>query len=250
VSITVLRNSPYYARHYIFILFLMTTSVFITFTVPTENIDARSNIVFSLLLTVVAFNYSCSETIPKVPYATILELYINACFLTVLAAGVVCFFFSWLFFYDQMTCGDDDSANNACHQLSYDPFIESWIGFFTFVLWTGCNVWYWGKLYEKEKLIKQRIKEDQQIDWLQFKTRKNSRADSASTRASTNVAVASKPKPKGPIKKGSGKEAGGAAASGAREGVEMTRNHASRKAVFSVDGVTNPLSYSEKDSAI
>jgi hypothetical protein len=44
--------------------------VFTTFTVPAGNIDARSNIVFSLLLTVVAFNYSISETIPKVPSVT------------------------------------------------------------------------------------------------------------------------------------------------------------------------------------
>lgn len=58
--------------------------------------QARSNIVFSLLLTVVAFNYSCSESIPKVPYATILEVFINTCFLSVLVVGAITFGFTFI----------------------------------------------------------------------------------------------------------------------------------------------------------
>jgi hypothetical protein len=38
-SILVLRKSYYYSRHYIFILFLMTTSVFSIFTIDAEQVD-------------------------------------------------------------------------------------------------------------------------------------------------------------------------------------------------------------------
>ena len=79
-SIIALRRSYYYTRHYILILFLMTSSSFTCFTVNADDVETRSNIVFSLLLTIVAFNYSCGESIPKVPYATILEVFINLCF--------------------------------------------------------------------------------------------------------------------------------------------------------------------------
>ena len=86
-SIIALRRSYYYTRHYLLILFLMTSSSFTCFTVNADDVETRSNIVFSLLLTIVAFNYSCSESIPKVPYATILEVFINLCFLAIMVSS-------------------------------------------------------------------------------------------------------------------------------------------------------------------
>ena len=172
------RKSYYYSRHYIFILFLMTTSVFTSFTIPADNVETRCNIVFSLLLTIVAFNYSCSESIPKVPYATILEKFINSCFLTVLTVGVISFFFSWLAYNDGSTCGDDGDCSHAVGMgvgMEYDPMHETFVGLVSFFLWGASNLSYWGYIFSRKKEVKRMIDEDEQIQWLKFKSRKSAK---------------------------------------------------------------------------
>ncbi len=78
--------------------------------------QTRANIVFSLLLTIVAFNYTVADNIPKVSliiilvkatwllqlwtvvqvsYSTVLISYVNACFLVIIFAGGFSFWLTW-----------------------------------------------------------------------------------------------------------------------------------------------------------
>jgi hypothetical protein len=43
----------------------ITTIVFVAFTVRPDEIEARSSIVLTVLLTVVAFNYVCQDKLPN-----------------------------------------------------------------------------------------------------------------------------------------------------------------------------------------
>lgn len=52
--------------HYIIMAFSISTISFAAFTIHTDDIEVRSNIVLTVLLTVVAFNYVCQDKIPKV----------------------------------------------------------------------------------------------------------------------------------------------------------------------------------------
>jgi hypothetical protein len=156
-SIIVLRRSYYYTRHYILILFLMTSSSFTSFTVSTDDVETRSNIVFSLLLTIVAFNYSCSESIPKVSYATILEVFINLCFLTILVVGFFSFLFSNFFINHRDTL--------------YNATMETIVGCIVAGSWFVGNAVYWHRIFTRKDRIKQMIEEDEQLGWLSYDSR-------------------------------------------------------------------------------
>jgi len=155
-NIVVLRKSYYYARHYVSILFLMTTCAFSAFTVEASEIETRSNIIFSLLLTIVAFNYSCSDSIPTVPYATVFEQFINCNFLMVILVGGTVFAFSWFYF-----------NKNA----AYDAFVESAVGFTLFGIWILGNASYWSEIYARKLKFKHILEHDEQLGWLVFKTK-------------------------------------------------------------------------------
>jgi len=166
-SVIILRKSYYYSQHYIFILFLMTSTVFLVFTVPLNEIEARSSIIFSLLLTVVAFNYSIAEDVPKVPYATILESYIYSCFVTVLVAGATTFLFSWLFTYSNDPYIYDEHSGDVSRDIG---FIESIIGWGAFAIWALGNYFYWSDMLGRIDLVTHAIAEDEQLGWLKYKS--------------------------------------------------------------------------------
>ena len=50
------------------------------FGIGTNDLGARSQVSLTLLLTAVAYKFVIQETLPKVSYATMLDLYINFCF--------------------------------------------------------------------------------------------------------------------------------------------------------------------------
>lgn len=166
-SIIILRKSYYYSQHYIFILFLMTSTVFMVFTVPLANIEARSSIIFSLLLTVVAFNYSISEDVPKIPYATILESYIYSCFVVVLLVGCTTFLFSWLSWSSNESYYDDENSSVLFQDVGS---LETTIGWVVFTIWALGNYLYWSDIFCRIDLVKHAIAEDEQLGWLRYKT--------------------------------------------------------------------------------
>ena len=94
-KIIVKRKHFYYTTHYVLIIFLMTTSVFSAFSFDAAGeIEARTGVIFNLLLTVVAFNYCLADSVPKTPYPTILDNFINLNFIAILIVGVVIVIFS------------------------------------------------------------------------------------------------------------------------------------------------------------
>ena len=55
------------------ITFLLSATVLIAFALPTGDLDARVNVVLTLLLTAVAFKLIIAESIPKVGYSTLMD---------------------------------------------------------------------------------------------------------------------------------------------------------------------------------
>lgn len=156
-SITLLRKSYYYTQHYLVILFLMTTCAFSAFTVDPDNIETRSGIVFSLLLTVVAFNYSLTDIVPSVSYATVFEIYVNLNFVMVIVVGAAVFTFSWI----------HSNANRF-----YSPHVETGVGGAFFFVWMSANFSQWYRINSDQARFRHKLKEHDMLDWLVFSHKK------------------------------------------------------------------------------
>ena len=67
----------------------------------------------------VAFNYCCADSVPKTPYATTLDAFINANFIIIMVVGMVIFLFSYFAYIDvrnghvHWVNNDDDTDENA-----------------------------------------------------------------------------------------------------------------------------------------
>ena len=59
-----------------FPLFIVTTSLFVSFAVPVEEFADRCSITMTLLLAMVAFKYIISEKLPSISYATLIDVYV------------------------------------------------------------------------------------------------------------------------------------------------------------------------------
>lgn len=83
-----------------------------------------------------AFNYSISDTIPTVPYATVFEQFINCNFLVVILVGSMVFAFSWQYFNQRE---------------SYRATVESSVGFSLFMVWILGNLFFWAEIYARKR---------------------------------------------------------------------------------------------------
>jgi hypothetical protein len=70
-------NSTPDTLHYIIIAFSFSTIAFAAFTVDQTDVQTRADIVLTVLLTVVAFNYVCQDKIPKVSCALLFRLHVS-----------------------------------------------------------------------------------------------------------------------------------------------------------------------------
>jgi hypothetical protein len=166
----------------VIIIFMLTSSTFTSFLARPDDLDSRSGIVFTVLLSVVAFKYSGATTMPQVSYATILDAYILLNFYMVLMVGTVVFAFS-------MVCSmggtnDEDNLERVQKDLlcsrhpgdgygldflpKYDPVVETICGLCFFGVWLGLNAWYWWSVWERIELNKTIIS-DVSIGWVKFK---------------------------------------------------------------------------------
>ena len=87
--IMVHRNFMYYVWKVLAIVYLLIISSFVVFAMdPVEDFGDRINICLTLFLAAVAFLYVVGESLPKVPYLTLLDKLMLLAFLFIFLAGV------------------------------------------------------------------------------------------------------------------------------------------------------------------
>ena len=57
-------------------VFIITSSLLVSFVVPIDELANRCSITLTLLLAMVAFKYVVSEKLPNISYATIIDWYV------------------------------------------------------------------------------------------------------------------------------------------------------------------------------
>jgi hypothetical protein len=121
--------------------FSISTISFTAFTVDTGPIfiAPRINIVLTILLTVVAFNYVCQDKIPKVPYSTILDKFLICNHIAILIVGVVVMLISYI------DANDDHLSPNFCFGLR--PKHEGNISKTLFAIWIFGNAAFGGNTW-------------------------------------------------------------------------------------------------------
>lgn len=75
------RKSNYYVYNIIIILFLLSGLGLFAFTIDIYDFASRQSTILTLILTVVAFKFSLSTSLPKVPYNTIIDHIVSLIFL-------------------------------------------------------------------------------------------------------------------------------------------------------------------------
>ena len=77
VYITINRRHGYYTKNVIVMMGCMCTLCLGSFVVDHTEYADRTSIVLTLLLTVIAFKFVVGEALPKIPYLTLLDIYMN-----------------------------------------------------------------------------------------------------------------------------------------------------------------------------
>jgi len=88
VQLLLLRRHRYYTYNVIVANGLINTLGFTAYLIPPSSDDvfsSRSAVLLTLLLTSVAFKFVVSSELPKTPYFTLLDMYMYACFMMLLA---------------------------------------------------------------------------------------------------------------------------------------------------------------------
>ena len=75
------RRHQYFTANVLLLMGAMCSLAFVAFVVPFRDVEARSSIVLTLLLTAVAFKFVVGDALPKVSYSTALDFYFHVVFL-------------------------------------------------------------------------------------------------------------------------------------------------------------------------
>ncbi|KAL1496851.1 hypothetical protein AB1Y20_014437 [Prymnesium parvum] len=75
------RYLGYWLFNVIAPLFILTSSLFASYAFEPEELEARTSITVTMLLSMVAFKYVISEQLPSISYATLVDWYVFCCFL-------------------------------------------------------------------------------------------------------------------------------------------------------------------------
>lgn len=84
VGVMLQRNPKYYMQRVVMLLFIITSCTGMCFCLdPVDAASDRLSILFTLLLTAVAFLFIVSADLPKVPYMTLMDTYVISCFIAI-----------------------------------------------------------------------------------------------------------------------------------------------------------------------
>jgi hypothetical protein len=175
------RKPKYYIRNYILVVFMLSSSSFSAFLARPEDYETRAVVIFTVLLSVVAFKYNAGEEIPRVPYSTIFEAYVILNFYALLGIGFLTFGFSMVCGMGGTESGNDKKVQRdvTCSRVpgrlysmdfiwQYDPVYETCTGLIVFAIWLFCNSWYWNGIMENFHQNVAAVN-DSGLKWLKFK---------------------------------------------------------------------------------
>jgi len=80
-SLTLQRKWQWYVSNHMLVLGMLSSTVFYAQTIPVSDLNDRGAITFTLLLTVTAFKYTISDSLPKISYMTFMDYYILSNFM-------------------------------------------------------------------------------------------------------------------------------------------------------------------------
>ena len=81
VTMRVERLAGYWIFNVVLPLFIVTSSMFVSYALGPDELSDRSSITLTTLLAMVAFKYVVSGKLPDISYATIIDTYVILCFL-------------------------------------------------------------------------------------------------------------------------------------------------------------------------
>ena len=81
VSMRVERLAGYWIFNVVLPLFIVTSSMFVSYALGPDELSDRSSITLTALLAMVAFKYVVAGKLPDISYATIIDKYVIMCFL-------------------------------------------------------------------------------------------------------------------------------------------------------------------------
>jgi heme/copper-type cytochrome/quinol oxidase subunit 4 len=90
VKIKARRHHMYYLQNIAGTMFMLSLLGLLTFQMDVGDIGSRVGTVLTLILTAVAFKFILSESLPKVPYNTMMDYYIMFAMLSLAATSVIC----------------------------------------------------------------------------------------------------------------------------------------------------------------
>ena len=77
IRIPIQRVFEHYVYHIIGIAFILSSFNFTVFLIDPEELSSRLSIVFTLFLTIIATKFLTIQSLPKMPYATFLDIYFH-----------------------------------------------------------------------------------------------------------------------------------------------------------------------------
>jgi hypothetical protein len=97
VVLRVKRHSTFFVMNVICILSMLSVLTFVVFALPLDGgLADRINVILTLFLTSVAFKFVIGESIPKVGYTTLLDVFVLANMLFLFLSCFVCVAGTWL----------------------------------------------------------------------------------------------------------------------------------------------------------
>ena len=88
-SFSIRRKFSFFMSNVVLLLSLISFLALGPFCVPQTEIGDRMSIIFTLLLTAVTFKFVVSQSLPRVPYQTLLDQYVLACIIYIFAMSVI-----------------------------------------------------------------------------------------------------------------------------------------------------------------
>eukprot|EP00462_Mataza_sp_D1_P022730 CAMPEP_0175134314 /NCGR_PEP_ID=MMETSP0087-20121206/8114_1 /TAXON_ID=136419 /ORGANISM="Unknown Unknown, Strain D1" /LENGTH=427 /DNA_ID=CAMNT_0016416871 /DNA_START=37 /DNA_END=1317 /DNA_ORIENTATION=- len=92
VSFRLARDFGSYLSRIVSFICVLTLSSFLAVSIPVSDVGDRLGFIFTILLTLVAFQGNVATMLPETSYLTLLEMYNVFCFLLVMLVGVWCGF--------------------------------------------------------------------------------------------------------------------------------------------------------------
>merc|ERR1712060_679665 len=80
MGIPIERKPDYYIKNVMCVMAVICFICFFAFAIPSEELGDRLNVVLTMVLAAIAFKLVIGDALPKVPYVTVMDVYLNSLF--------------------------------------------------------------------------------------------------------------------------------------------------------------------------